>query len=75
MESFIGEQFIDADNLYKIDGAVVLDALIAYRFKKFKINLNLKNFTNKEYDTRGFQSFSVTPANPFAAYVGVEFGL
>lgn len=72
---FIGEQFIDADNLYKIDGAVVLDALIAYRFKKFKINLNLKNFTNKEYDTRGFQSFSVTPANPFAAYVGVEFGL
>jgi TonB-dependent siderophore receptor len=69
---YVHEQFIAEDNQYKIDGSMILDGALFYKYQKITVRMNLKNLTNKEYETRGFGSSSVIPANPFGMYCGFD---
>ncbi len=68
---YIGKQYIAEDNAFEIDEALLFDAIVYYRLGKWRASVNFKNLTNREYETRGFGP-SVTPANPFAVYGGLE---
>jgi iron complex outermembrane receptor protein len=70
---YLSRQFIAADNLFAIDQSLLLHASIGYRLETWKFNLNLKNLTNTDFETRGFGANSVLPGNPFAIYLGVDF--
>jgi outer membrane receptor protein involved in Fe transport len=70
---FISGQFIAADNQYEIDHSLTFNAGLAYRLEDWRLSLNLKNLTGTKYETRGFGSTSVLPADPFAIYLGVDF--
>jgi len=70
---YIGSQYIAEDNAFEIDSAVVVDALIYYNIKAWRLQLNLKNLTDQEYEIRGFGAQSVIPANPFAAYASFQY--
>lgn len=72
---YVSNQFIAEDNVFKIDSVFTLDATLSYRFQKWRWSLNLKNITNRDYETRGFGKTSVIPANPFAVYGKMEFSL
>lgn len=69
---YFSDQYIAPDNQYKSPGAVVADAMAYWDLKGWRLRLNLKNLTNTEYETRGFGSESVRPANPFQALVGFD---
>lgn len=71
---YFSDQFIAEDNRFAIDAAFVADAFVSYRFQNWRWSLNLKNLTDREYETRGFGSTSVLPAAPFALYGKVELG-
>ncbi len=71
----VGSQFIAEDNVYSIDSYATLDAYFACSFDNWRVSLNFKNLTDTAYETRGFGSTSVIPADPFAVYVGVDFKL
>ena len=70
---YIGSQYIAEDNAFEIDSAVVLDALIYYDIQAWRLQLNLKNLTDQEYEIRGFGSQSVIPADPFTAYASFQY--
>lgn len=72
---YVSSQFIDVDNQFEIDDYVVLDAAVYYDFGDWDLSLNFKNITGEEYETRGFGSTSVIPANQFTVYgtVGYSF--
>lgn len=74
---YVSSQFIAPDNAYAIPEHVTLDARVSYTWKRWTYSLNLKNLTNRDYETRGFGSSAVIPADPFAAYgsIGLRFGL
>lgn len=72
---YVSSQFIAANNQFKIDSYLTFDAMVSYSFRNFRWSLNFKNLTDRNYETRGFGSSSVTPANPFAVYGGVDFSL
>lgn len=72
---YIGKQFAAEDNAFAIDAALVFDAIVYYRFGPWRASVNFKNLTDQKYETRGFSTpfaTSVTPANPFAVYGGLE---
>jgi iron complex outermembrane receptor protein len=72
---YISSQFIDEDNLFEIDGYLLVDGMLYYNIGNWRWSLNFKNITDTEYETRGFGSASVIPGNPFAIYGAVEFKL
>lgn len=72
---YVGNQFIAEDNVFTINSVFTLDATLSYRFQNWRWSLNLKNITNRDYETRGFGKTSVIPANPFAVYGKLEFSL
>lgn len=72
---YVSAQFIDEDNLYEIDDYLTFDASIYYVFNNFRWSLNLRNITDRDFETRGFSPFSVTPANPRAVYGSIDFSL
>jgi TonB-dependent siderophore receptor len=73
---YVSEQFIAENNDFKIGGYFLLDAMASYTRGRITASLNLKNLTDREYETRGFGPYSAIPGNPFAAYgrVAVAFG-
>ena len=72
---YVSDQFIAEDNVFKINSVFTLDATLSYRFQKWLWSLNIKNITNRDYETRGFGKTSVIPANPVALYGRMEFSL
>jgi len=72
---YLNAQFIDEDNLFKIDSIFIIDAMLYYQIGNWRWSLNAKNLTDTEYETRAFGSGSVLPGNPFTIYGGVEFRL
>jgi iron complex outermembrane receptor protein len=70
---YLSKQYISADNAFAIDPSVILDASLSYQLERWRIQFNLKNLTNTDYETRGFGSTSVLPANPVSFYLGVDF--
>ena len=49
---------------------------LGYTVGQARVSLNFKNLTDAEYETRGFGSASVIPADPFAVYgrIAYSFG-
>ena len=72
---YVGEQFIDEDNLFTIDDYTVLDALLTYERDRWGARLHLRNLTDQEYEGRGFGSVSVLPADGFNWMGGFHFNL
>jgi len=72
---YVSGQFIAESNAFEIDSYVTVDAVVSYQMKNWRFSLNLKNLTDTEYETRGFGSSAVIPANPFAAYASVRVSL
>ena len=72
---YVSNQFIAEDNVFKIDDVLTFDATLYYSMGNWRWSVNLKNLTDRKYETRGFGSTSAIPANPFAAYGAVEFSL
>ena len=70
---YVSSQFIAEDNAFAIDGVLTFDATLFYKLKDFKLRVNLKNLTDREYYMRGFGSSSVVPAPPFTAYFGFDY--
>jgi len=71
----VSGQVIAEDNAFSIGGYLVLDAMASFRQGRWKVSLNLRNLTGRDYETRGFSSTSVIPADPFAAVGRVEVSL
>jgi iron complex outermembrane receptor protein len=72
---YVSSQFIDEDNAFEIDSALTFDAAIYYTLRNWRWSVNFKNITDRDYETRGFGSTSVTPANPRAVYGSIDFSL
>lgn len=70
---YLSEQFIAADNGFAIDSWATIDASATYRFDTWQLRLNLKNLTGQEYESRGFGTTSVLPADPFTVSLGIDF--
>lgn len=72
---YVSRQFVAEDNSAKIGDVLTFDASVSYTFRKMMLQVNARNLTNRKYETRGFGSSSVIPANPFGLYCAFEFGL
>ena len=72
---YVGSQFAAEDNIYQIDGAMTFDLGLTYRQGPGLLRLNLKNLTNREYETRGFGAYSVIPAAPFSFKATLGYSL
>jgi iron complex outermembrane recepter protein len=72
---YVSSQFIDEDNLFKIDGYTTFDAVAFYDWNLWRFSVNFKNLTDTKYETRGFGSSSVIPADPFSVYGSIDFRL
>jgi TonB-dependent siderophore receptor len=70
---YVSDQFIAEDNGFVIDGVLTLNAMASYAFRDLLLELNIKNFTNREYNQRGFGDNSIIPADPITVYVGVSY--
>lgn len=70
---FIDEQYIDEDNAFAIDSSVVVDAMAAVDLGQTRLRLNVKNLLDEDYEIRGFGASAVIPAQPFAAFLSLEF--
>ncbi|MCZ6633855.1 MAG: TonB-dependent receptor [bacterium] len=68
-------QFIAEKNQFKIRDVLTFDASVSYTYKQTKWRINAKNLTDRKYETRGFGSTSVIPANPSELYCGFELNL
>jgi len=72
---YVSEQFIAENNDFEIAGYLLLDAMASYTKGRITATLNLKNLTDREYDTRGFGGYSAIPGNPLAAYGRIAVAL
>ncbi len=72
---YVGPQFVSEENLSKVNGVVTFDAMFTYNPVHWGWRLSFKNLTNQKYETRGFGSFSVIPATPFAVYGSIALRL
>ena len=70
---YVSGQFIAEDNSFEIDDYITVDAAVYYAINRLELNLNFKNLTDAEYETRGFGSASVLPAAPRSVYGGVSY--
>lgn len=71
----LGEQPIAEDNRYSIGGYTTLDAMISYEMRRVRLQVNLRNLTGAEYETRGFGAVSAIPARPFEMMARLELRL
>jgi TonB-dependent siderophore receptor len=72
---YVSEQFIAENNDFEIAGYFLLDAMASYTRGRITATLNLKNLTDREYETRGFGGYSAIPGNPLAAYGRIAVAL
>ena len=72
---FVSSHFIAEDNRYRIQDVLTFDASVSYAYRATKLRLNARNLTGRIYETRGFSSTSVIPANPFGLYCSFEINL
>ncbi len=72
---YVASQFIAEGNQFQIRDVLTLDASVSYAYRQMKFRINAQNLTNQEYETRGFGSTSIIPANPFGMYCAFEINL
>ncbi len=68
-------QYIYPDNYHAIAAALVFDARLSMAIERWRLHLVAANISDKEYNLRGFQYGSVTPAPPRAVYLTLEYVL
>ncbi|MCK5086505.1 MAG: TonB-dependent receptor [Melioribacteraceae bacterium] len=72
---YLSEQFINVDNDFNLDEALIFDAIVYYKWNQFKFSVNVKNLTDEKYEMRGFGGTSVIPAAPRSVYGKINFNL
>ncbi|MBN2011499.1 TonB-dependent siderophore receptor [candidate division KSB1 bacterium] len=72
---YLSSQFIASDNVYQIDAAFTLNAIVYYTMGPARFSLNFKNMTDEAYEIRGFNNSSVIPAAPRAIYGKIDVAL
>ncbi|MFA8343560.1 MAG: TonB-dependent receptor [Rhodothermaceae bacterium] len=72
---YIDNQYIHINNAFELDTAFLVDAIVYYKWNKFKFTVNFKNITDKEYEMRGFGASSVIPAAPRSVYGKINLSL
>ena len=72
---YVTSQYIAEENGFKIRDVLTLDASLSYSYRNMKFQLNAKNLTDEKFETRGFGTTSVIPANPFGLYCALELNL
>ncbi len=72
---YLSRQFIDEDNVFQIDKALILNANIFYKLKNWQLGVHLKNINNEKYYSRGFGASSIIPANPRTVSVQLDFSI
>ena len=72
---YVGEQFIDEDNVFEIEDYSLFDALLSYDKDRWGARIHLRNLTDEEYAGRGFGSVSILPADGFNVMGGVHLNL
>lgn len=72
---YISSQYIDEDNVFQIDPALIFDAIVYFKWHRFKFSINLKNISNEEYEVRGFNNSSVVPAASRSIYGNVDLSI
>ena len=70
---YVSGQFIAPDNAFELDDYVTLDAVVSYRMENWRLSFNFKNLTDKNYETRGFGSSSVIPADAFGVFGTIQY--
>lgn len=72
---WVSDHVIAPDNAFEIDAYMTLEAAIFQRWNRGRLSLRLKNLTDTTYETRGFGSTSVIPADPLSAFVVLDWWL
>jgi TonB-dependent siderophore receptor len=72
---WVSDHVIAPDNAFEIDAYLTLEAAIFQRWNRGRLSLQLKNLTDTTYETRGFGSTSVIPADPLSAFVVLDWWL
>ena len=72
---YLSDQFIDEDNVFRINDTLVYNAIIFFKLQKFKFSINIRNITNEEYEVRGFGATSVIPAAPRSIFGKIVYSL
>ena len=70
---YVSGQFIAPDNGFELDDYLVFDAVASYGLHNWKISLNFKNLSNRDYAMRGFGTNSVIPADGFGVFATLTF--
>ncbi|MCP4202576.1 MAG: TonB-dependent siderophore receptor [bacterium] len=70
---FVDDQFISEDNSASISSYVLLNAALSYGRNDWRFGLRLRNLTDEDYETRGFGSSAVIPAEPLSASLSFEY--
>jgi iron complex outermembrane receptor protein len=65
---YVSSHSIAEDNRYRIGDVLTFDASASYTRRWMKFQINVRNLTDRKYETRGFGSTSVIPAHPFGLY-------
>jgi len=72
---YVASHYIAEENRFQIRNVLTFDTSASYVYKRMKFQINARNLTNRKYETRGFGSTSVIPANPFGLYGACEVNL
>ena len=72
---YVSGQKIAPDSAFEIDSALTLNASVSYQLNDVRLRLNARNLTDTEYETRGFGTTSVIPADPIGLTATVEWQL
>ena len=70
---YVSGQFIAPDNGFELDDYLVFDAVASYGRDNWKISVNFKNLSNRDYAMRGFGANSVIPADGFGVFATLTF--
>lgn len=70
---YVSDQFIGEDNLFVIDDLLTLNAAVSYSLKDLRLQLNVKNLTDRDSFNRGFGVNSVIPADPITVFLGLSY--
>ncbi len=72
---YVGDQYIDEDNLFQLESALTANAALHYELGTVSVRMHVDNLTGEKFETRGFGATSAIPADPFGARLSVEWSL
>ncbi len=70
---YVSGQFISPGNGFELDDYLVFDAVASYGVRNWKVSVNFKNLSNRDYQMRGFGANSVIPADGVGIFATLTF--